>query len=162
MTNLGLFYDCSPLDPILWLSSPVSNAHCLQIFFSWVQPPGSRSAYSSSSLWKCPTSVYDHTFRFPLVSPGFCYVILDVSIRLQSLKASRHLRLLWIWIVNPTPNPQPGGPGYRIFLDHHLWPVRYGRSYQWLHYRRFSPEDHITTRAPPQRQSRESFYKHES
>jgi hypothetical protein len=32
MMNLGLFYDCSPLVPVLCLLSPISNAHYLQIF----------------------------------------------------------------------------------------------------------------------------------
>jgi hypothetical protein len=34
MTNLGLFYNWSPLFPILWLSFPVSKAHCLRTFFN--------------------------------------------------------------------------------------------------------------------------------
>jgi hypothetical protein len=34
MKNLGLFYGCSPPIPILWLSPPISNVHCLQVFFS--------------------------------------------------------------------------------------------------------------------------------
>ena len=34
MMILVLFYDCSPLDPILRLSSPIHKAHCLQIFFT--------------------------------------------------------------------------------------------------------------------------------
>jgi hypothetical protein len=33
MISFGLFCDCS-LVPILWLSSPISNAHFLQIFFN--------------------------------------------------------------------------------------------------------------------------------
>jgi hypothetical protein len=51
MMNLGHFYDCLPLILIPWLSSPVSNAHCLQIFFNWIQPSDSRPAYLSSTLW---------------------------------------------------------------------------------------------------------------
>jgi hypothetical protein len=51
MMNLGLFYEYSPLVPILWLPSPISNARCLQISFNRIQPPDIRSAYSSSALW---------------------------------------------------------------------------------------------------------------
>lgn len=36
------------------LSSPIYNAHCLQI--NWIQPSDSRSAYSLSTFWKFPTS----------------------------------------------------------------------------------------------------------
>jgi hypothetical protein len=49
--ELGLIYDCSPLVPILWLSSPIYNARSLQILFSRIQPRDSVSAYSSSTLW---------------------------------------------------------------------------------------------------------------
>jgi hypothetical protein len=51
--NLCLFYDCSLFVSILWFSSPISNAHCFNIFLGWIQPPDSKSAYSSSTLWKC-------------------------------------------------------------------------------------------------------------
>jgi hypothetical protein len=34
---LGLFYNCSPLVPVLWLSSSISDVHSLNIFFSWFQ-----------------------------------------------------------------------------------------------------------------------------
>jgi hypothetical protein len=51
MTKFDLLYDCLPLVLILWLSSPISIAHCLQIFFSWIQPRDIKSAYSSSTLW---------------------------------------------------------------------------------------------------------------
>jgi hypothetical protein len=42
-------------------------------------------------------------------------------------------------------------------LDHHLWPVRHGRFYQQLRYRRHSSRDHMTTQAPPLRQSRDTY-----
>lgn len=51
MMYLGLFHDWSPLAPILWLSSPTSKAHCLQIFLYWIQPFDSGFAYFSSTLW---------------------------------------------------------------------------------------------------------------
>jgi hypothetical protein len=51
--------------------------------------------------------------RFPLVSPGFCYVVLDVSVRLQSLKASRHLRLFMGWDWQPHAQP----PTYRTWVS---------------------------------------------
>jgi hypothetical protein len=35
------------LVPTLELSSAISKGHCLQIFFNWIQPHDSRSAYSS-------------------------------------------------------------------------------------------------------------------
>jgi hypothetical protein len=47
MMNLGLFYDCSPLAPIVWLSSPVYNTSCLQILSNWNQQPDRRSAHWS-------------------------------------------------------------------------------------------------------------------
>jgi hypothetical protein len=42
---------CYPLVSILWLSSKISNSHCLEIFSDRMQPPDGRSAYSSSVLW---------------------------------------------------------------------------------------------------------------
>jgi hypothetical protein len=66
-------YDCSLLLPILWLSSPASNAHSLQIFFDWIQTPDSRSASSWSNLWKCPTSVQgQHIPGSRSLSPWIC------------------------------------------------------------------------------------------
>jgi hypothetical protein len=49
--NIGLVHDCSPLFPILCLSSQISKAHYLQIFFDWIQPTNSRSTYLSGALW---------------------------------------------------------------------------------------------------------------
>jgi hypothetical protein len=62
ITNLGPFYDLLALGPIP--VTFVSNAHYLQNFFSSIQPPDSKLAYSSGNLYK------SSTFRPPpLVSP---------------------------------------------------------------------------------------------
>jgi hypothetical protein len=41
------------------------------------------------------------------------------------------------------------GQGISFCLDRHLWPVRHGRLYQQLRYRRHSSQDHMTMQAPP-------------
>jgi hypothetical protein len=74
---------------------------------------------------------------------------------LQSLKVSQQLKLFTGRGRNRTPRE---GQGIIPFcLGHHFWPVRHGRLYQQLRYRRHSSQDHMTTQAPPLRQSRNTY-----
>jgi hypothetical protein len=57
----------------------------------------------------------------------------------------------------PRPTTNLEGLGIPFCLDHHLWPVRHGRLYQQLRYRRHSSQDHTTTQAPQLRQSRDTY-----
>jgi hypothetical protein len=59
--------------------------------------------------------------------------------------------------MGPQPHVQPqhGEQGIPFCLGHHLWPVRHERLYQHLSYRRHSSQDHMTTQAPPLRQSKD-------
>jgi hypothetical protein len=95
-------------------------------FWCPLAPPDSKLAYSSSTLCKSPLlHIYrDSTFRVPPL------VILDLigrfsCFRLQSLKASQHLRLIWGWIVNPTPSPQSGGP---VYVSLFIWFITFDQS----------------------------------
>jgi hypothetical protein len=57
----------------------------------------------------------------------------------------------------PSPTPDLEGQGIPCCLDHHLGPVRHGRPYQKLRYRQHSSQNHMTTRAPALRQSRDTY-----
>jgi hypothetical protein len=59
--------------------------------------------------------------------------------------------------LTPRSCPNLEGQGIPFCLDHHLWPVRHGRPCQLLRYRRHSSQDHMTTQAPPLRQSRDTY-----
>jgi len=61
-------------------------------------------------------------------------------------------------VVNPTPNPQPGRTRVSLFV----WVVTLDLSGMGgptgsTRYRQHSCQDHVTTQAPPLRQSRDTF-----
>jgi hypothetical protein len=56
----------------------------------------------------------------------------------------------------PHPTPNLEGRGIPFCLDHQFWHVLHGRPYQQLRYRRHSSQDHMATKAPPLRQSRDT------
>jgi hypothetical protein len=84
MTNLGLFYDCSPLVPIWWFSSPISNAHCLQIFFNWIQHlrvgPSTRPVPSASAPLLYRNSIFHVLTLKSLTFLRHCRCFRPVSI----------------------------------------------------------------------------------
>jgi hypothetical protein len=57
--------------------------------------------------------------------------------------------------LSPTPNLED--QGIPFCLGHHLRRVWHGRPYQKLSYRQHTSLDHLTTQAPPLRQSRDTF-----
>jgi hypothetical protein len=59
--------------------------------------------------------------------------------------------------LTPRPIPNLEGQGIPSCVDHHLWPVRHGRPYQQLRYRRHSSQEHMTTQAAPLRQSSNTY-----
>jgi hypothetical protein len=63
------------------------------------------------------------------------------------------VRFLLCGVVSPTPNPQPGGPGYPFFV----WVITLDLSTSSICYHRHSSQGHVTTQAPPLRQSRGTF-----
>jgi hypothetical protein len=70
-TCLGLFYDCSPFSPILWISSSIYNAHYLQIIFNWAPPCDSRSAY-----WSSTSSIYLYIYNLNSMVVWFLFICL--------------------------------------------------------------------------------------
>jgi hypothetical protein len=118
IVNLGVFYDCLSLVLTLWLSSPVSNGHCLQVF-SWIQPPDSRSAYCWLPSGIAPLLYRDSTFQVPtrksviLLGRFRCYCLTAIVKSFSTVKAfyglgcQPHTQLptwwtrmsLFIWII---------------------------------------------------------------
>jgi hypothetical protein len=71
----------------------------------------------------------------------------------------RNNKFLLCGVVSPTPNPQHGGPGYPFLfgLSPLLDLTGMGGLTSSIHYRQHSSWDHVTTQAPPPRQSRDTF-----
>ena len=57
----------------------------------------------------------------------------------------------------PSPTPNLEGQGIPFCLGYDLRPVWHGRPYKLQCYRQHSCRDHLTTQAPPLRQSRDAF-----
>jgi len=84
-----------------------------------------------------------HLCLFCLVS-NFRYFSTNISFYGVRLSASR-----------PTPNLED--QSIPFCLGHHLWPVWHVTPYEQCHFRQDGSQDHLTTQAPPLRQSRDTF-----
>jgi len=60
-------------------------------------------------------------------------------------------------VVSPKPNPQPGGPGIPFVWVIILDLSDMGGPTSSIRYCQHSSQDHVTTQAPPLRQSRDTF-----
>jgi hypothetical protein len=89
-----------------------------------------------------------------------CHQLSPSSLNLSSFSLCLNfvtISFLLCGVVSPTPNPQPGGPGYPFLsgsspLTCLVWealPVAYASQH--------SSWDHVTTQAPLLRQSRDTF-----
>ena len=149
--GFGLSNNTSPFFPIYRQLSPSSHSQHLKISFYFFSPSFPGSSPSSRPL----------TFHVARVVSIYLVLFRPSSLNLSSLfLCSTFVTIIFLLcgVVSPIRNPQPGGPDYPFLsgsspLDlSGMW-----RPTSSIRYCQHSSQDHVTTQAPPLRQSRDTF-----
>jgi hypothetical protein len=140
-------------------SSPICNAHYLQIFFNWIQTPNSGSDYCRLPLGNAPLLYRDSTFQVPTRKSLILLVRFGCFLPAVIVESFSTIKVFYgVGLSTQRSTPNLEDQGIPFCLDLHLWPVRHLRLYQQLRYLRHSSQDHVTTQAPALPQSKHTCY----
>ena len=139
--SIGIFFfTCRTVHLGLW---PPSGSICRCLF---------PKLFSSSFSHLFSVAISTSFIRFP------CLVLSGKSIWFVFPTGS--LTFGWFCGVGslaPHPTPNLEDQGITVSLGSHPWPVWQGRPCQELYHHQHSSQDYLTTQAPPQHQSRDTF-----